>query len=144
MFSTSDTIVAIATPPGRGSIGVVRLSGPRAPEIARRLIARETELGPRHATFAKLRLASDAGRDVSDVADNDGGIIDHVVITYFPAPHSYTGEDVVELSAHGSPVVLQAIVARAMAVGARPAEPGEYTLRAFLNGRLDLMQAEAV
>src|SRR5207249_3966505 len=72
------------------------------------------------------------------------GAIDQAVVTYFPAPHSYTGDDVVELSAHGSPVVLRAIVAAALALGARLAEPGEFTLRAFLNGRIDLMQAEAV
>jgi tRNA modification GTPase len=125
MFSTSDTIVAIATPPGRGGLGVVRLSGPDAGRIARELIDREPPLEPRHATFAKVD-------------------IDHVVVTAFPSPHSYTGEDVVEISAHGSPVVLAGIVTRAMALGARLAEPGEFTLRAFLNGKLDLIQAEAV
>ncbi len=130
-FSTSDTIVAIATPPGRGGIGVVRLSGPDAYAIAVRLSDRETLL-PRHATFARL-------------ADNqDAGTLDHVVLTWFQSPHSYTGDDVVEVSAHGSPWVLQQIVSRACAEGARLAEPGEFTLRAYLNGRMDLVQAEAV
>src|SRR6267143_7097718 len=126
MFSTTDTIVAIATPPGRGGIGVVRISGPDALPIARRLVTHQGALRPRHATFTRTHA------------------IDQVVVTYFPSPHSYTGEDVVELSAHGSPVVLRAIVAAAVAEGARLAEPGEFTLRAFLNGRIDLMQAEAV
>jgi tRNA modification GTPase len=126
MFSTTDTIVAVATPPGRGGIGVVRLSGSGAEAIARTLVAREQPLAPRHATFARIAAC------------------DQVVATFFPAPHSYTGEDVVELSAHGSPVILTAIVSAAMGGGARLAEPGEFTLRAFLNGRIDLPQAEAV
>ena len=125
MFSTEDTIVAIATPAGRGGIGVVRLSGPSAVEIAGALLRLETPLLARHATFART-------------AD------DQVVATYFPAPHSYTGEHVVEISAHGSPVVLRQIVAQSMQAGARLAEPGEFTLRAFLHGRIDLIQAEAV
>ena len=126
MFSTSDTIVAVATPPGRGGIGVVRLSGAGAETIARTLVAREQPLAPRHATFTRIAAC------------------DQVVATFFPAPHSYTGEDVVELSAHGSPVTLAGIVSAAMGGGARLAEPGEFTLRAFLNGRIDLPQAEAV
>ena len=126
MFSTSDTIVAVATPPGRGGIGVVRLSGAGAETIARALVAREQPLAPRHATFTRIAAC------------------DQVVATFFPAPHSYTGEDVVELSAHGSPVILAGIVSAAMGGGARLAEPGEFTLRAFLNGRIDLPQAEAV
>src|SRR5579872_2479379 len=131
MFSTTDTIVAIATPPGRGGIGVVRLSGPDAHAIARRLIAHENPLEPRHATFTTVRLAEAAEpRRRSD--------IDQVVALHFPAPASYTGDEVVELSAHGSPVVLRAIVAAAIDNGARLAEPGEFTLRAFLNGRIDL------
>ncbi len=133
MFSTSDTIVAIATPPGRGGIGVVRVSGPEAPRITRGLIAHEPALEPRRATLTLFRVMAGA-RDA----------VDQVVATYFPAPASYTGEDVVELSAHGSPVVLRTIVAAAIASGARLAEPGEFTLRAFLNGRIDLTQAEAV
>jgi tRNA modification GTPase len=98
------------------------------------LITHQGALEPRHATFTLVRLKP----------DTTYGAIDHVVTTYFPAPASYTGDDVVELSAHGSPVVLRGIVAAAMEAGARLAEPGEFTLRAFLNGRIDLMQAEAV
>ena len=130
MFSTADTIVAIATPPGRGGIGVVRLSGPDAHAIVRKLLTVEAPLEPRHATFRKIHSSD--------------GVLDHAVVTLFPAPQSYTGDDVVELSAHGSPVVLQSIVAAAVGAGARLAEPGEFTLRAFLNNRLDLPQAEAV
>ena len=135
-FSTTDTIVAIATPPGRGGIGVVRLSGPEAQPIAQALITHRDPLQPRHATLSKVRLKADT--------TESGDAIDHVVATLFPAPHSYTGENVVELSAHGSPVVLRAIVTAALTQGARLAEPGEFTLRAFLNGRIDLAQAEAV
>jgi len=130
MFSTADTIVAIATPPGRGGIGVVRLSGPEAHAVARQLIAHDGPLEPRRATFTSAIVEADA--------------LDHVIATYFPAPASYTGDEVVELSAHGSPVILRTIVAAAIARGARLAEPGEFTLRAFLNGRIDLTQAEAV
>jgi tRNA modification GTPase len=126
VFSTSDTIVAVATPPGRGGIGVVRLSGACAETIVRTLVERERPLQPRHATFVRV-----AG-------------CDQAVATFFPAPRSYTGEDVIELSAHGSPVILSSIVSAAMRGGARLAEPGEFTLRAFLNGRIDLPQAEAV
>ena len=126
MFSTSDTIVAIATPPGRGAIGVVRLSGPDAAAIARGLLTRRGDLEPRRATFTRTKAC------------------DQVVVTYFPSPRSYTGEDVIELSGHGSPVVMRAIVQCAAARGARLAEPGEFTFRAFLNGRIDLTQAEAV
>ncbi len=134
MFSTTDTIVAIATPPGRGGIGVVRISGPAATAIVSRLIAHQAPLVPRHATFTLVLGVLAAG----------AGPIDQAIVTYFPAPASYTGDDVVEVSAHGSPVVLQAIVAAAVDAGARLAEPGEFTLRAYLNGRIDLPQAEAV
>jgi len=130
-FSTDDTIVAIATPPGRGGIGVVRLSGPQALAIAHRLTGRAS-LEPRHATLT--HISEPSARSV----------LDHVVVTLFPAPHSYTGEDVAELSAHGSPPVLQRLVELAIEAGARLAEPGEFTLRAYLGGRLDLVQAEAV
>jgi tRNA modification GTPase len=129
MFSTDDTIVAIATPPGRGGIGVVRVSGGSAAAIAAAVTSRST-FEPRHAT-----LTSVAG---------DEGTIDRVIATYFPGPHSYTGEDVVEISAHGSPVVLEQIVQAALRAGARIANPGEFTFRAYLNGRMDLVQAEAV
>ncbi len=129
MFSTADTIVAIATPPGRGAIGIVRLSGPAAASIASSLTARAKPFEPRHATFASVSA---------------GVIRDNVVVTWFPAPASYTGDDVVEIGAHGSAVVLEAIVSRALAEGARLAAPGEFTLRSFLNGKIDLTQAEAI
>jgi tRNA modification GTPase len=130
MFSTDDTIVALATPPGRGGIGVVRVSGPAAASIAADLTG-GASFEPRHATLAIVRGADDRP-------------IDQVVVTHFPAPHSYTGDAVVEISAHGSPVVLEAIVAAAVAAGARIANPGEFTFRAFLHGRIDLVQAEAI
>jgi tRNA modification GTPase len=130
----ADTIVAIATPPGPGGIGVVRVSGPDAVAIAQGVIDRGEPLEPRHATFVRV---IDGPRDAAHA-------IDHVVVTWFAAPHSYTGQDVVEISAHGSPPVLERRVRMAMAAGARLAEPGEFTLRAYLNGRLDLVQAEAV
>jgi tRNA modification GTPase len=133
MFSTDDTIVAVATPPGRGGLGVVRLSGPRALAIIERLIG-VGQLEPRTATLATIT------RDAGGAAEP----IDQVLATAFPAPQSYTGDDVVELSAHGSPVVLEGILDAAMRGGARLAEPGEFTLRGFLNGRIDLVQAEAV
>ena len=129
IFSTDDTIVAIATPPGQGGLGVVRISGPRARAIACDLL-RRSSLAPRVATLARVHAA-----DLS---------IDEVIATSFPAPRSYTGQDVVELSAHGSPVILHAIVAAVVAAGARLARGGEFTLRAFLHGRRDLVQAEAV
>ena len=130
MFSTTDTIVAIATPPGRGGLGVVRISGAEASAIAQVLTSRAAPFAPRHATLATITTSS--------------GILDRVIVTMFAAPHSYTGEDVAEISAHGSPVVLRAIVGEAMQHGARLAEPGEFTLRAYLNQRVDLVQAEAV
>jgi tRNA modification GTPase len=129
-FSTGDTIVAVATAPGRGGIGVVRVSGAEAMAIARRLAPRLERLEPRYATLGRV--------------EGDGGIADEAVLTYFPGPRSYTGEDVLEISAHGSGVLLRAIVERAMKEGARLAGPGEFTLRAYLNGRIDLVQAEAV
>ena len=135
MFNTDDTIVAIATPPGRGGIGVVRLSGPNAQSIAGALLSRRAGLKARTATLATLTRAA---------GDDDAEQIDQVLATFFPSPASYTGDDVVELSAHGSPVVLEAIVEAAMRSGARLAEPGEFTFRGFLNGRIDLVQAEAV
>jgi tRNA modification GTPase len=148
VFSTEDTIVAIATPPGRGGIGVVRLSGANAHAVAVRLTTHPREYRPRHATLTLIRAeieTIDRGspRDASLEPSIPNGI-DQAVVTYFPAPHSYTGEDVVEISAHGSPVILERIVTLAVQTGARLAEPGEFTLRAFLNGRIDLPQAEAV
>jgi tRNA modification GTPase len=157
VFTTADTIVAIATPPGRGGIGVVRFSGPAASAIARSCITSVRPFEPRQATLTMVSASRDEDGPSSGLLQADAlpgdfqhssfqsaGAIDQVVATYFPAPASYTGEDVVELSAHGSPVILRAIVERAMSAGARLAEPGEFTLRAFLNGRLNLVQAEAV
>jgi tRNA modification GTPase len=141
-FSTSDTIVAVATPPGRGGIGVVRLAGPRAVELANVLTGRHEPLAPRHATFARIVVPDGNGNGTAP--GHDGRALDHVVVTWFAAPHSYTGDDVVEISGHGSPLLLQEVVRLAMAGGARLAEPGEFTLRAYLNGRIDLAQAEAV
>ncbi len=131
MFSEDDTIVAVATPSGRGGLGVVRMSGRESQRIAAALTRHPSPLEPRRATFARFAPAT-------------GGVGDQVILTFFPGPHSYTGEDVVEISAHGSPVLLRAVVESAMAAGARLAEPGEFTLRAFLHGRIDLVQAEAV
>jgi tRNA modification GTPase len=126
----TDTIVALSTPPGRGGLGVVRLSGKRAREVAASLLS-PVEWRPWAAHLAELR-----GRD--------GEVLDQVVATFFQAPRSYTAEDVVEISCHGSPVVLRYAVERSIEAGARLAEPGEFTLRAFLHGRLDLPQSEAV
>jgi len=129
-FHPDDTIVAIATPPGRGGIGVVRVSGPDAERIGRAVAGGDAPLTPRRATLTRVRAR--------------GGALDQAVVTFFPAPHSYTAEDVVEISAHGSPVLLRAIVGACIDAGARLAEPGEFTFRAFLRGRIDLVQAEAV
>ncbi len=131
---TADTIAAISTPPGRGGIGIVRLSGPHAASIAAQLIRLRHPLEP-----GRARLA-----EVLDDSDGEAERIDEAVVTYFAAPHSYTAEDVVEIAAHGSPVVLDLLLRRALDRGARLAEPGEFTQRAFLSGRLDLTQAEAV
>jgi len=126
-----ETIVAIATPAGRGGIGVVRLSGPLAKSVASGMVRLRHELEAGRARFGEL-------------LDEDGGKLDEVVVTFFAAPNSYTSEDVVEIAAHGAPVVLASVVQRAMGAGARLARPGEFTERAFLSGRLDLTQAEAV
>ncbi|MBD9480640.1 tRNA uridine-5-carboxymethylaminomethyl(34) synthesis GTPase MnmE [Pseudoxanthomonas sp. PXM02] len=129
MTSSQDTIVAIATAPGAGGVGIVRLSGPAALAIAKAVCTRT--LSPRRAYHVRFR-------------DADGGTIDDGIALSFPGPASFTGEDVVELQAHGSPVVLQQLVARACALGARLARPGEFSERAFLNHKLDLAQAEAI
>ncbi len=135
-MNLDDTIVAIATPAGRGGIGVVRLAGADAKKIALPMLRMKHNLDPGRAVFGELVEPDD---------DRVGtGRIDEVVVTYFAQPHSYTTDDIVEISAHGSPVVLHHIVELAMARGARLAEPGEFTMRAFLNGRIDLTQAEAV
>ena len=172
-----DTIVAIATPPGRGGIGVVRLAGARALEIAAPMLRLKHALEPGRAVFGELVDSWGAGalaREKPETTDvhariagaveqcsaNDGTKavgktragapapheqrVDEVVVTYFGKPHSYTTDDIVEVSAHGSPVVLRHIVELCVVAGARIAEPGEFTMRAFLNGRIDLTQAEAV
>lgn len=146
MFSTADTIVAIATPPGRGGIGVVRVSGPEAERIARDLTGRAKPFTPRRSTFAGITGVRSRNSPPAETTQGQGpvDVRDRVVVTYFKAPASYTGEDVVEISAHGSPVVLSGIVRAAIDAGARLAEPGEFTLRAFLNNKIDLIQAEAV
>lgn len=129
-----DTIAAVSTPPGRGGIGIVRLSGPDAASIATQLVRLRQSL-----EHARARLA-----DVLDENDASPERIDEAVVTYFAAPNSYTGDDLVEVAAHGSPVVLDLILRRALDLGARLAEPGEFTERAFLAGKVDLTQAEAV
>jgi tRNA modification GTPase len=125
-----DTIVAISTPLGRGGIGVLRISGPKARAVAGSILA-PVEWRNWHAHLTEL-------------LDRDQQPIDQVVATFFEAPRSYTAEDVVEIACHGAPVVLRHAIERAMQAGARLAEPGEFTLRAYLNGRIDLPQAEAV
>ena len=129
-FEVPDVIVAIATPPGRGGIGIVRLSGPDLHHWCVELLGRET-IVPRHAVFGRF-------------IDAEGGEIDRGIAVYFAAPHSYTGEDVLELHGHGGPAVLAGIVRRCVELGARLARPGEFTQRAFLNDKMDLAQAEAV
>jgi tRNA modification GTPase len=132
--SAVETIAAISTPPGRGGIGIVRLSGPNAAPIAVQLVSLRQPL-----EHARARLA-----DVLDEHSKDAEQIDNAVVTYFAAPNSYTAEDLVEIAAHGSPVVLDLLLRHALELGARLAEPGEFTQRAFLAGKLDLTQAEAV
>ena len=123
------TIAAIATPAGRGGIGIVRVSGPGCRDIGDQLLG-----GLPPARVASLRA----------FLGPDGDAIDEGIALYFPAPHSLTGEDVLELQGHGGPVVLDMLLRRVLALGARQAEPGEFTQRAFLNDKLDLAQAEAV
>jgi len=149
-----DTIVAVATPPGRGGIGVVRLAGPEALAFAMPMLRLKHRLEPGQAVFGELVEPEEAGTDEIDCRTGmsdphgpshaQGHRIDEVLVTYFAKPHSYTTDDIIEISAHGSPVVLGHIVELALARGARLAEPGEFTMRAFLNGRIDLTQAEAV
>jgi tRNA modification GTPase len=126
---TRDTIAAIATPAGRGGIGIVRVSGPGVPRVAAAVLAKLPQ--PRLASFGPFR-------------DRQGETVDQGLALYFPAPHSYTGEAVLELQGHGGPVVMQALLSACVDAGARIAEPGEFTRRAFLEGKLDLAQAEAV
>jgi len=132
-LNLNDTIVAISTPPGRGGLGVVRISGAEAVAIAGKIL--RFPGGPAWRSWSAA---------LAELPDELGRAIDQVVVTFFERPRSYTAEDVIEISCHGSPVVLRYAMERAMAEGARPAEPGEFTLRAYLNGRIDLPQAEAV
>lgn len=128
----NETIVAISTPPGRGGIGIVRLSGPHAVDIANTLLTLQNPLAHAQARFAEIH-------DPESVSK-----LDEAIVTWFAKPKSYTGEDLVEIAAHGSPVVLELLVRSALKRGARLARPGEFTERAFLSGRIDLTQAEAV
>lgn len=128
-MNNADTIAAIATAPGRGGIGVVRVSGVGLHDFAERLTGKSPS--PRRAQLAEFR-------------DADGEAIDQGILLYFPAPHSFTGEDVLELQGHGGPVIMRELLLRCLELGARLAEPGEFTKRAFLNDKLDLAQAEAV
>ena len=125
----TDTIAAIATASGAGGVGIIRISGAQAGTIASAFFSKP--LRPRYAHFTEFR-------------DADGVEIDHGLLLYFPAPNSFTGEDVVELQVHGSPVALAMLLRRCFQLGARHARAGEFTERAFLNQKLDLAQAEAV
>ena len=127
--ASTDTIAAIATPPGRGGIGIVRVSGPLVTKIATAILG----------CVPAPRIAR-----LGDFVDSDGLIVDSGLALYFPAPHSFTGEDVLELQGHGGPVVLDMLLAECLALGARAARPGEFSERAFLNDKLDLLQAEAI
>ncbi|MEI6068612.1 MAG: tRNA uridine-5-carboxymethylaminomethyl(34) synthesis GTPase MnmE [Methylococcaceae bacterium] len=129
MLLNQDTIAAIATPPGNGGVGIIRISGTLVTEIAKHLLNKS--LIPRHALFTSF-------------INNDDSIIDSGIGLYFPAPASYTGEDILELQGHGGSVVLDMLLRRVLSLGARLANPGEFTERAFLNNKLDLAQAEAV
>ena len=128
-MTSTDTIAAVATPAGAGGVGIIRVSGPQAPAIARTLLGRAPRA--RHAHYARVR-------------DAQGELLDHALLLFFPSPHSFTGEDVLELHGHGSPMLLQAMTRRVCELGARPARAGEFSERAFLNDKLDLAQAEAI
>lgn len=129
MMMEQDTIAAVATPTGRGGIGVIRISGPACSTIATSLLG--TLPPPRFAHFGSFK-------------DDAGNVLDQGIALYFPKPHSFTGEDVLELHGHGSPMVLDHLLACILAIGARVARPGEFSERAFLNGKIDLTQAEAI
>lgn len=128
-MSTKDTIAAVATPTGRGGVGIVRVSGPQTPIIARILLGRLPN--PREAVYLPFH-------------DHDKQIIDEGIALFFPAPRSFTGEDVLELQGHGGPIVLDCLLRQVISAGARMARPGEFSERAFLNGKIDLAQAEAI
>ncbi|KHD08830.1 tRNA modification GTPase MnmE [Candidatus Thiomargarita nelsonii] len=126
----TDTIAALATPVGRGGIGVIRISGPRVPEIAQTMLGQLPQ--PRKAIFTDF------------VAGAAGELLDQGIALYFPAPHSFTGEEVLELQGHGGPIVMDLLLKSTLKLGARLAHPGEFSERAFLNGKMDLAQAEAI
>jgi tRNA modification GTPase len=127
----SDTIVAPATPPGYGGVSIVRISGILSTKLTKQICKRGSSFSRRRPTL-------------SSVYNNAGELIDNAIFTFFKGPHSYTGEDVLEISCHGNPVIVDQIVSTVCSLGARLADPGEFTKRAFLNGRLDLVQAESV
>ena len=128
-MTSTDTIAAVATPSGRGGVGIIRLSGPNSAAIAQAIGSRLPP--PRHAALTSF-------------LDGEGEAIDEGILLYFPAPNSFTGEDVVELQGHGGPIVMDLLLQRCLSLGARLAEPGEFSRRAFLNDKLDLLQAEAI
>ncbi len=129
-LTPNDTIAAIATPAGRGGVGIIRLSGPDALAMARRMTG-DRPLLARQAHFRRFR-------------DGAGEVLDEGIVLFFPGPHSFTGEDVVELQGHGGPVLMDMLLKRVLALGARMAQPGEFSQRAFLNDKMDLTQAEAI
>ncbi len=129
MASDNDTIAAIATPPGRGGVGIVRLSGSAVAGLPL----------PCWDVCRRLRRA-----ELHDFTEADGSLIDAGLVLYFAAPASFTGEHVLELHGHGGPVVMDSLLQRVLSLGARPARPGEFSRRAFLNNKLDLVQAEAI
>ncbi len=129
MQTSQSTIAAIATPPGRGGIGVIRVSGPKVPEVAKALL--DQVLKPRYAQYARFLAA-------------DQTTIDEGLALYFPAPHSFTGEEVLELQGHGGPIILDVLLQRILSLNVEQARPGEFSERAFLNGKMDLVQAEAI
>jgi tRNA modification GTPase len=128
-MNSQDTIAALATPTGRGGIGVIRISGPLVPEIAHALLGQLPQ--PRYATL-------------SDFVDSEGQLLDQGIALYFPAPHSFTGEDVLEIQGHGGAIVMDLLLKALLKLGACLARPGEFSERAFLNGKIDLAQAEAI
>ena len=127
----SDTIVALSTPAGESAIAVVRLSGPMCPELAQQILKKSNSLKPRLARFGSY-------------FDLEGNIVDDCIVTYFEAGKSFTGEAILEIAPHGNPLIVQKIIEDLLARGCRSAEPGEFTRTAFLNGKMDLSQAEAV
>ena len=131
LSTNNDTIAAIATPNGRGGVGIIRISGAKAVAIAMQLTQQNTPFKGRYAHFKRFYA-------------EDNAVLDEGLVLYFPNPHSFTGEDVIEISCHGSPVVLAEVLRLLISLGADLAQPGEFSLRAFLNQRLDLAQAEAI